>query len=224
MFFFRSLSPPHLPRKPGTTHTLPPWWKTRRALPCGQPCSAPTLRQDSGRVATLPCSVAEVRCPSLCAPINTERREKRGGKERKPRGAKFWRKREGQWQRGKKRNRIEKENKPGVGKKIFKTDKRNREDQKQRTMLRREGEPPAKQLPQFPYRHQHRELSAAQPQQREEGVVDRGRNTEQRRRTAAEPPSQQLPLGFPATVRSPSRCQRHQQIIKEEQKHRGKLR
>ena len=70
------LSPPHLPRnlaRPIPTHTLPPWWKTRRALPCGQPCFAPTLRQDSGRVATLPCSVTGVRCPSLCAPINTER-------------------------------------------------------------------------------------------------------------------------------------------------------
>ena len=98
----------------------------------------------------------------------------------------------------------------GVGKKILKTDKRNREGQKQRTTLRREGEPPAKQLPQFPYCHQHSELSAGQPRQREEDVIDRGRNAEQRRRTAAEPPSQQLPPGFPATVRSPSRCRRHQ--------------
>jgi len=59
---------------------------------------------------------------------------------------------------------------------------------------------------------------------RKKTEIDRGRNIEQRRRTAAEPPSQQLPLGFPATVRSPSRCHRHQQIIKEEQKNRGKLR
>jgi len=36
-------------------------------------------------------------------------------------------------------------------------------------------------------------------------------------RTAAEPPSQQLPPGFPATVRSPSRCHCHQQIKKKEQ-------
>ena len=56
----------------------------------------------------------------------------------------------------------------------MKTDKRNREGQKQRTTLRREGEPPAKQLPQFPYCHQHRELSVAQPRQREEDVIDRG--------------------------------------------------
>jgi hypothetical protein len=56
----------------------------------------------------------------------------------------------------------------------LKTDKRSREGQKQRTTLRREGEPPAKQLPQFPYCHQHPELSAAQPRQREEDVVDKG--------------------------------------------------
>jgi len=54
--------------------------------------------------------------------------------------------------------------------------------------------------------------------------MDRGRNTEQRRRNAVEPPSQQLPPGFPATVRSPSRYHPHQQIIKEEQKNRGKMR
>jgi hypothetical protein len=59
---------------------------------------------------------------------------------------------------------------------------------------------------------------------RKKTEIDRGRNIEQRRRTAVEPPSQQLPLGFPATVRSPSRCHRHQQIIKEEQKNKGKLR
>jgi hypothetical protein len=56
------------------------------------------------------------------------------------------------------------------------------------------------------------------------GRTEQKKKTEQRRRIAAKPPSQQLSLGFPATVRSPSRCHCHQQIIKEEQRNRGKLR
>jgi hypothetical protein len=50
---------------------------------------------------------------------------------------------------------------------------RRETEQKQRITLRREGEPQSKQLPQFPDCHQHCELSAAQPRQREEDVVDR---------------------------------------------------
>ena len=109
------LSPPHLPRnlaRPIPTHTLPPWWKTRRALPCGQPCFAPTLRQDSGRVATLPCSVTGVRCPSLCAPINTERGFFFFEWRRKRPREREWRERnKGRFERGRNQTKQRKKNK-----------------------------------------------------------------------------------------------------------------
>jgi len=49
--------------------------------------SHPTLCQDMGSIATLPCAIAVVRCPSLHAAINTEKaEEKRGGGEQKTDG------------------------------------------------------------------------------------------------------------------------------------------
>jgi len=39
----------------------------------------PTLCQDMGRIATLPCTMAVVRCPSLPAAINTEKGEDKEG-------------------------------------------------------------------------------------------------------------------------------------------------
>jgi hypothetical protein len=62
---------------------------------------------------------------------------------------------------------------------------RRETEQKQRTTLRREGEPPSKQLPQFPDCHQHHELSVAQPRQREEDIVDRDNTHWEEEKTTA---------------------------------------
>ena len=80
----------------------------------------------------------------------TNAREEEGGEQKTEGRVCFWE----EWSSGKTEEKR---------KKILKTDKRSREGQKQRTTLRREGEPQAKQLTQFPYCHQHRELSAAHP-------------------------------------------------------------
>jgi len=67
------------PKTQATSHTLPPLIQAMT--------SHPTLCQDMGRVATLPCAMAVVRCPSLPAAINTKK-----GEDKKEEG-RFWKER-----------------------------------------------------------------------------------------------------------------------------------